>query len=318
MREKTGFRLQSLILVLLILLSLTLTRIGTAGLRESEPEEVATPPTPTQNLSYERDSVSPKGTPEKETPPSRNWDILDPEIGAQGILIQSLDENFPFLHYHTYQEWPIASLTKLLTAVVVLEEYGEDKKIPITAKAVETEGLAGDLRSGEVYTARDLLRILLVTSSNDAAAAFEEYGGGTTKFVRLLNQKAEALGMMQTIVHDASGLSDLNVSTANDLLRLLKYIIEVHPEILNWTRTPHILTQPINNTRSRTLLNVNPFVEEKGFLGGKTGTHDAARENLVALFSLGKFRVVTIVLGSSDRVSETPFLLNWVKEAYAL
>lgn len=248
--------------------------------------------------------------------PVRNWNVLDPKISAEAVMIQSLDENFPFLNYNTYKIWPIASLTKLLTAVLVIEEIGLDKKIMISERAVLSEGEAGNLKSGEIYTSQDLLKIMLLSSSNDAATAFEDYFGGNEAFLKLINQKAAKLGMMQTIFFDGSGLSDLNQSTASDLLRLTKYTLEHEPQIFNWTRLERFLVQPINESNTETIHNINPFVSNSAFLGGKTGTSEEARENLLAIFSLGNYRMAMVILGSPNRIKETEILLEWAKEAY--
>ncbi len=308
--------LQALILIILILISLTITGID-IQLREEEIREKteATVPFSSPNLSYERASLLNPNDFQIKRAPSRKWEILDPEIKAKVVLIQSLDENFPFLSYNTYQTWPMASLTKLLTALVVLEDIGENKKIVIDEKVVATEGEAGGLRSGEVFTARDLLKIMLLTSSNDAAAAFENYLG-KEKFVRLMNQKARALGMSQTVIFDGSGLSDLNKTSASDLLRLGKYILENEPEIFNWSRVKSQLIQPLNDFQSRTVLNINNLVDEPYFLGGKTGTSDRAGENLFAIVSFKNTRLIAVILGSPDRKKELENLLEWIDQAY--
>ncbi len=315
---------QALILIIFILLSVTITRVSFSSREFSIQNTNPTPKQPdkfstsTPNFSYQRASLIAAQGLEIKKAPTRKWNILDPQIKAETILIQSLDEQFPFFHYNTYQNWPLASLTKLLTAVVALEEIGANKKIIITERAEKTEGDAGGLKASEIYTARDLLKIMLLTSSNDAVVAFEDYTGSPEEFVRILNRKAEKLGMTQTVLHDGSGLSDLNRGTANDLLKLIKYILENEPEIINWTRLNEFLVQPINDTNYRTVYNINPLVKNQNFLGGKTGTSEEAKENLIGVFSLENYRVVLILLGSPNRVKEAEFLLNWVKEAYTL
>jgi len=272
------------------------------------------------DISFERASLFAASAPnlsqyEVKKAPERNWEVLDPTLGAAAVLIQSLDGDFPFFHLNTYKSWPLASLTKLLAAVVVIENIGENKKVVVDETAVATEGEAGNLKSGEVYTARDLLKVMLLTSSNDAAAAFENYLG-RDEFVKLMNEKLRELGLTQTKVYGASGLEDENVGTASDILRLVKYILENEPQIFNWTRQKSQLIQPLNDATSRTILNINGMVDETGFLGGKTGTSDKARQNEVAIFSSGGERLILIILGSSDRDKEIKNLLDWIGRAY--
>lgn len=316
---------QALIFIMLILASLGLTRIDSVSFLSffSSSQEASgsvatdishTSPSPffDTDAAVAPSSISTTG----KKLPVRKWDVLDASIDAEGVLIQSLDEDFPFLRYRTYKVWSIASITKLLTAVVVLEEMGGKKKITVSQKAVDTQGTAGNLVSGEVYTSEDLIKIMLLTSSNDAAIAFEESVGGRDEFVRLINKKAGEIGMSDTVLHEASGLSDLNISTANDLLKLTKYIIEKHPDIFSWTRLPSVLVEPMNTQTSKTLYNINPFVDTIGFLGGKTGTLPEARQNIVSIFSFNGYRVAIILLGSKNRVQEIPELLKWVDSAY--
>lgn len=248
--------------------------------------------------------------------PKRRWSVLDPTVGAAAATVQLIGTPFSFLNYHTYESQPIASLTKLLTAVVVLEQFGPDKKVPVGLAAVQTEGEAGELSSGEIYTARDLLKVMLMTSSNDAAAAFEEYAGGKEVFLGLMRAKLLELGMAQTSVHDGSGLSDENRSTAGDLVKLAAYIAARHPDILAWSRLTSILVQPLNGGTTRTVLNINSLAWSAVFLGGKTGTSPAAGENLLAILSHGTDRIVVVLLGSKNRYDEVQGLMRWVDEAY--
>ncbi len=310
---------QTLILTVLILFSLTLTKLG--GNTEA-PESnanaafltVATT-TPASHLLTFQGAALVEYRPVQKVP-TRKWNVQDPQITAYAVIMHSLEDNVPLFYSNTHEPWTLASLTKLLTSVVVFENIGINKKIPISKEAVETEGIAGGLTSGEVYTARDLLKIMLLTSSNDAAAAFEEYLGGKEQFTQILLDKAFKLGMTETVLEDGSGLSDINKGTASDLLLLVKYILSRHPEIFNWTRTSELLVQPINDITVRNMYNINTLTERRDFLGGKTGTSEKARQNLVSVFALEKKRVAIILLGSYNREQEAVTLLEWAKQAY--
>ncbi|MGC9610941.1 MAG: serine hydrolase [Minisyncoccia bacterium] len=248
--------------------------------------------------------------------PVRDWNILDPNVPSQAVILQSLDDNFPFFKYNSYKIWPLASLTKLLTAVVVSENVGLDKKIPITPEVMKTEGEAGDLREGEIYSANDLMKIMLMMSSNRAAAAFE-YSVGHDEFIKIMTDKAKKINMTQTTVYDASGLNDSNAGTATDVLNLLKYILEHEPKILNYTRLSSIIVQPLNSERIHTITNIDPLAARTDFLGGKTGTSDTAKQNLAAILSFGNRRIASVILGSSDRFKEIDDLFLWIKKAYS-
>jgi len=270
--------------------------------------------TASTNVIQEKTSVI--GKKEQKKYPIRDWNISDLIIDAEGATVYSLDSNFSYLNYQTYRKWPIASITKLLTTIVFIEDIGIRKKIPITKTALDTEGLSGQFKSGEVYSGQDFLTIMLLASSNDAATAIEEFAGGREKFVALLNTKAKMIGMNDTFIEDASGLSPKNVSTPNDLIKLARYITEKHPEILSWTRLQSFFAQSTNSSESRVIYNVNSFAKDFSFLGGKTGTSPEARENVLGFFTFRGERVVCIILGSYDRVSTKEKMFNWIQSAY--
>lgn len=312
-------KLQALILAALIVVSVAATNVGDGAPDVAKMEGKTPLPRVSEGFTFERVPLFAASANlsryDVKHAPERDWNVLDPKISSEAVLVQSLDGDFPFFHLNTYKSWPLASLTKLLTAVIVIESIGENKKVVVDEAAVSTEGEAGELKSGEVYSARDLLKIMLLTSSNDAAAAFENYLG-RDEFVRLMNEKLRELNMTQTRIYDASGLNDENVGTASDLLRLSKYILENEPQIFNWTRQKSQLVQPLNDVSSRTILNIQSMVEATGFLGGKTGTSEKALENEVAIFSSGGEKTIIILLGSQNRDREIENLLRWVKEAY--
>ncbi len=247
--------------------------------------------------------------------PVRNWSVLDPSVSAEGVLVESLDNNFSFYRYNAYKMWHLASLTKLLTATIVVENVGLDKSIPITTTTMTVEGQAGDLRAGEIYNSEDLLKIMLMESSNRAAAAFEEYMGAD-KFLKLAKEKMAQIGMTQTVIYEPSGLDDANEGTASDLYLLLKYILEKDPEILTWTRLTTLSVQPLNSSRINLVSNIDPISSHADFLGGKTGTTPAAKENLATILDFNGQRIVVVILGSDDRFKDLDTLLNWVSKAY--
>ncbi len=247
--------------------------------------------------------------------PVRNWSVLDPTTSAAAIVVQDLDNNFPYLRINTERAWPMASLTKLLTAVVVLENIGTDKNILISSSTAVDEGTAGNLMGGEVYNSGDLLKIMLLASSNGAAEAFSHFVGDT-KFVEMLAAKARAIGMKNTVIYDASGWNNGNVTTASDMLALLKYILANHPEILSWTRLTSFMAQPVNSQRINIVTNVDQLTSRPDFLGGKTGTSPQAGENLATILSFRNGHLAVVILGSDARYNELDNILSWVQKAY--
>lgn len=300
-------RWQVILLIVIILVSVGLSKLPFLNFWNMEGETNSTSVT----TSTEAISAPPK----REQVPVRDWNIPDPATNARTIVVQSLDDGFPFFRYNSDTAWPTASLTKLMTAVVVMERGGLNQKVTVSDSAVKTEGIAGDLRAEEMYTVEDLLKIMLMSSSNDAAAALEEHIGKSV-FLDLVSKKEKEIGMTETVIYDSSGLDDANTTTGRDMLMLLKYILAKDPDILGWTRLTSLLVQPANSERSHTVPNVDPLAVRADFLGGKTGTSPLAKENLAAIFSFRNRRIAVIILGSPDRVKETNGILEWIERAY--
>lgn len=188
------------------------------------------------------------------------------------------------------QHWPLASLTKLMNAVVALEN------IPQSA------------------TRDSLVKRMMVISDNEAADALAETLG-TEQYIALMNAKAQALNMRQTGFSDASGLSYLNQSTAGDIDKLVTYILIRHPEILAFSRAKTVRI----GTAERA--NINKFAGRADFVGGKTGWTDEANGNLVTVFSSQSGPITVITLGSptrEDRFIETNILFEWATRHFKL
>ena len=129
-----------------------------------------------------------------------------------------------------------------MTAVLAIEEIGKEKEVIISENAIATEGDSGKLKTGELRKVENLIKIMILTSSNDAATALAEfYSFGLPDFVKLMNKKAVNLGLSQTVFFDPTGLSPINQSTANDIRKIneihsrkLSGNIELQPGNKNW------------------------------------------------------------------------------------
>lgn len=309
-------RFSALALAALIIVSVALTKSGAVEAVRTVDDE---PSAPTASAlpsyySFQANSLATGAGTTKG--PSRDWNVLDPQVEAAAALVYSLDDDAILFGARTYARWPMASLTKLLSAIVVAEDIGYHKRILMTASALATEGNGVVFNPNEEFAARDLARIMVMTSSNDAAVAFEEHAGGREAFLKLLRATAEKLGIGQTAVADAAGLSPENESSASDIVKIVKYLATARPEILEWTRRTTFLFQPTNDPTSRTATNIVPFADDPRFLGGKTGTLPEARENFAGLFTLEGRRIIVVVLGSRDRIREVNQLLDWTSRAY--
>ncbi len=221
-----------------------------------------------------------------------------------GIIFESNSEN----------RWPIASITKLMTAVIALEKTDTEKEIKMSESAITTEGLAGGFKAGESFKEIDLIKAMLVASSNDAAVAItENFEGGKAAFVDQMQKKAAELKMFQTTYLEPTGLSFINQSTAKDLSTLMSYIYFKHPDILEISRQKEIQIIEREEGKLKKILNVDQFAGESDFIGGKTGFIDESGKNLIAVFDISGKTVVTVVLGADNSFKETAALKSLVQ-----
>ncbi len=240
------------------------------------------------------------------------------DFNSQAILVKKLkqyssaEENI--FQLNPEKRWPIASLTKLMTAVVAFEKMDLDKEIILSEKAVLSEGTAGDFKAGEIFKLKDLIKAMLVSSSNDAAVAVaENFENGESDFINEMQKKASQLKMFSTTYLEPTGLSFVNQSTIGDLAKLVDYIYFNHPEILKISRQKQTEITELQTNKIRTLLSTGKFAGDDDFLGGKTGYIDAAGRNLIAIFDIDSEAILTITLGSEDAFKETEKLKELVR-----
>jgi len=231
---------------------------------------------------------------------------VSPFLPYQGksCLISSFREQRDYFAYFPYKLWPMASLTKLMTAVVALENYPPHKEITISQEALDIYGNSANLKLGEKYQLEDLIKIMLITSSNDAAYAIAE---DIPDFVGLMNKKAKQLSMNQTKYEEPSGLSRENISSARDVLKLTRYILKNYPQLFEITKKDAIIVN------KKKFYNINQIRKLQGFLGGKTGYIPESKENAVSIFSLNHEKIILIVSGANSRLQATEKLFNWFK-----
>ena len=230
-------------------------------------------------------------------------------FSAQLALVRPFGQNYSLYELNANGHWPIASITKLMTAVVAYENSNLDKNITLTNSMLSVDGVAGDFKPGEVFSGKDLMKAMLMLSSNKAAEALAQ-DFGRDKFMSLMNQKAKELNMTDTYFDNPTGLSVKNQSTANDIYKLATYVYNTHPEILSTTRTIKDYILEAKSHKKRLITNINEFAGTANFIGGKTGYIDESQGNLVSIFNVNKQPVITIVLGSQDRFGDTKKLLN--------
>ena len=238
---------------------------------------------------------------------------------SSGVVL--LVKNNTFLYEkNSAAKQPIASLTKLMTALIFLEHNPGFDKDYVVAKSDNVPGGKNNLFSGDTVKVSDLLNTSLVASDNGATMALAHSTGlSEEEFVKAMNDKATKLGLFNTSFTEPTGLSDKNVSTARDIARLAEEALS-HEEIRSATTkkeynftTKEGREKKISSTDY--LLYSNPS-SEIGLLGGKTGYTENAGYCFVGKFANNRQdEVISVVLnsnGKNDRFLETKSLVNWV------
>lgn len=264
--------------------------------------------------------------------PIRDQTIKDLEIEARSAISVLVDLSNPnqtsriLFEKNSQEKLPIASLTKLMTAYLVLENYNLEEIVEISKRAVEQEGEFGNLKIGEKFKIKDLLYLLLIESSNDAAYALAEVIG-ENGFVQLMNLEAKNLELKNTYFVNPTGLDpDLpsdpqNLSTARDLIKLIKVLLN-KPLLWEMLSLPKFDLYSPDGIFHHQLKNTNELLVEGSFktkiIGGKTGWTPEALGCLVLVLEAPKSKglLINIILGSKNRFQEMKNLINWLYRAY--
>lgn len=211
----------------------------------------------------------------------------------------------------------MASTTKIMTTIVILEKSDLDETVTVSAKAGGTGGSRLGLKRGDKASVRDLLYGLMLRSGNDAAVALAEHVGGSVKgFAELMNEKAIELGLTNTHFVTPHGLDDANhYTTALELAKLTDYAMdnETFAKIVGTKSTTiYINNQPrqINNTNE--LLGVL-----NGVVGVKTGFTNNAGRCLVTETKRNNMDIITIVLGADTKKDRTKDSVNLIEYTFS-
>lgn len=221
-----------------------------------------------------------------------------PEKSWQAALI---DTDSAWLLYGKEENQPvaIASLTKLATALVVLEKYHLDEVVTITREAASINGSKIFMTAGDKFTVEDLLNALLIMSANDAAMALAQHKYSQEDFVVLMNQMAKDLGLKNTFFKDPAGLDDQGRSTALEIGLLMARAVQ-EPKIKEIIRTPEKTIYNFDKTREYKLDNSNRLVKDEmyfeGIIGGKTGFTPEAGHNLVAAAQRDNHTLIAVII----------------------
>jgi len=212
---------------------------------------------------------------------------------------------------------PIASITKLMTMIVVLGDHKTSDKVtvgqlPAYDPSDETLGLT----TGEVLSVGDLAKAALIPSDNDAADALAIYDAGSTKaFIAKMNAKLTQWGITGAHFNSAEGLTDTDNYSSPEALAKIAKLALTNPTIASDVKLS-TATITDDGGKSYSLTTTDDLLASGQFYGIKTGYTDAAGQCFVGLAHVNGHDVITVVLHSSDRFGDTMRLLNWIQGAW--
>ncbi|PIR38760.1 MAG: hypothetical protein COV34_00365 [Candidatus Zambryskibacteria bacterium CG10_big_fil_rev_8_21_14_0_10_42_12] len=246
-----------------------------------------------------------------------SYDARIPGVTADSYLAVDLSNNFAFLSEEADKKFSVASITKLMSAVVATEYINIEKEVVAGTDLASTS--IPRIKPGEVHTVYSLLYPLLLESSNEAAEVIAD-SIGESWFVDRMNTKADAIGLTDTHFADASGEKSANVSTAEDLYRLAKYLYHNRKFILSLS-VDKLGFNVYGDSSFTGLQNLNDIPGLSGYMiGAKVGQSTSAGQTMLAVMELplqGEIRPVAIVvLGSEDNKRDVRLIAEYLLSRY--
>jgi serine-type D-Ala-D-Ala carboxypeptidase (penicillin-binding protein 5/6) len=233
--------------------------------------------------------------------PARSYIVILPR--NNGTVLWSRDPD---------KRLPEASLTKIMTAVLVLKTSRLDAVETVSRSAAHETGSKIHIHTGDQFYVRDLLSAMLVKSANDACHALAEHVGGTeANFVALMNREAEAMGLKNTHFTNACGHDDPDhYTTARDLATLTDAALK-YPEFARLVATELTQMSPLNRRRVFRLHNSNRLVGRySDVVGVKTGFTPTAGRCLIVRALRDSREVLLVLLDDRRRFADAPKIIN--------
>ena len=245
----------------------------------------------------------------------------DPNVMSTGVIVFDPKSGQTLFAKNAEQVSPIASITKLMTAMVVLDaKQALDEPIEITTEDIDLlKGTRSRLPIGAHFRRDDLMRLALMASDNRAASALgRNYPGGLTAAVAAMNAKALSLGLTQTHYVDSSGLSPANVSSPQDLAKLVAAAAQ-YQLITEYTTTGAVNVTLPNSKRKLSFVNTNSLVRSSDWQIGlsKTGYINEAGKCLVMQAMIANQPIVIVLLdswGRLTRVADANRIRKWLEK----
>ena len=238
--------------------------------------------------------------------------IPAPAVTARGVIVIDADSKAILYQKNPDLKLLPASITKIMTALVALENY--DLTDEVTIDLINTEPINMKLKIGEKITVENLLYGLLVGSANDAALALaQNFPTGEAGFIAAMNLKADNLHLHNTQFTNPIGFDNFSQYTTVHDLSLLTAAAMQSDVFKRLVSTISITVADVDHTVWHELTNLNLLLGRiPGLSGVKTGFTQLAGECLVTFIQRQNHRIITVVLGSNDRFGDTRQLIDWV------
>lgn len=248
--------------------------------------------------------------------PIKKDDSIGPVIEAKSVYAVDVKTGTPLFVRDIFSRRKIASIEKLVAAMVILDHHSLDETVVVSKNAASQGGSTMGLRPGEEISVMNALTGMLVNSGNDAAVALAEFDAGNEKnFVEKLNEKAFLLNLQDTHFSNAKGFDeDYNYSTAYDTLLFSRAALD-YPFI---RKTVNIKTTDVTDSNGKIkhhLESTNELLDNSyvNVVGLKTGSTPASGESFVSLaITSDNHEILTVMLDSPNRFKETKILLDWI------
>lgn len=237
-----------------------------------------------------------------------------PNIDADVALIYDLNTNQILFSKNPNKRVPMASITKIMTAIIALENKKENDKYSVSKSALVGEDSMG-LSAGETLSLEELLYGLMLHSGNDAAEVLaDNYKNGRENFIEAMNEKAKSLGLSDTNFTNPTGLEGdgEQYTTAHDLLVITNYALNNFPQFRKVIATFNYVIPDTRTHKAYYLENeTNLLTSYPGVLGVKTGYTPEANLCLVTYLNYRGQKIIGIILGSNNRREEMKELLDY-------
>lgn len=237
-------------------------------------------------------------------------------INAESAIVIDMNNKKIIFEKNSTDKKPVASLVKIMTAIITSEYLNFEDTAIISEKAAQTGENTMELKEGEEFTVEDLTYGLILNSANDAAVALaERVAGSEVEFVKLMNIKADLIGASDTRFVDSSGLNKQNLpyfSTSLDLAKIAYYSQTNHQELKKIYKTLEWEIPSTDKHTSRSLENqTNLLRTYPGVEGLKTGYTEESGLCLITYANNEGKEIIIVILNSNDRKSDAVNLLDY-------